>query len=112
MGGDSEKLTVIIANGGTTSAALRLPATFFPAGIIMPVMTASTAITFEVSTDNVTYYPLQDGLGSNYSVTITPATAAAITLDPTRFYAWEYIKVKVADAQAAERTIAIIVRNY
>jgi len=112
MGGDSEKLTVTIASAGTTSSALKLPATFFPAGIIMPVMTASTAIIFEVSTDGVAYYPLQDGLGSNYSVTITPATAAAITLDPTRFYPWEWIKVKVADAQAADRTITIIVRNY
>lgn len=109
---DTVYKSVTIALSGTLSTACKMPGDFYLAGLIMPVMTTSTAVKFRVSTDGVTYYPLYDGAGAIYSITIDPAVAEAIAVDPSKFYPWEYVKVEVADAQAAARTIGTLVREY
>lgn len=109
---DSIAIDITIAESGTLSSVLTLPGEFYLGGIIHPVMTTSTAFTFQVSDDNVTYYPLVDEGGTSYSITIDPATAEAVVLDPSGFYCWKYIKLVVADAQAAARTIKCIIKPY
>ena len=109
---DSVVYTLTIASGAATTGALSLPAGFFPAAVILPTIDTSTAINFQVSMDNVTYYPLHDGSGSAYSVTIDNSAANAISLDPTKFYPWEYIKITVADNQSADKSVKVVVRNY
>ena len=109
---DANLLSVVIENGETVSGALKLPATYYPAALMLPAITTSTAIIFHVSMDGVNYYPLHDGAGAAYSVTINNTVTNAVALDPTKFYPWEYIKVAVANAQSGDKTIGIIVRTY
>lgn len=101
---------ITIADQGTTSTAMALPQDYYPAGLIIPAMTTSTTLSFTVSTDGVTYYPLHSTDGTIY--TITFANTTAVTLDPSKFYAWEYIKVVVPNAQTGIKTIGVVVREY
>jgi hypothetical protein len=109
---DSYAYTIKILSGVTKSAALKMPATYFLASLILPAITTSTAITFEVSMDGITYVPLHDGSGAAYSVTIDNTIANAVSLDPIKFYSWEYVKLVVADAQSGDKEIKMIVRTY
>lgn len=109
---DSLAINITIAESGTSSSVLTLPGEYYIGGIIHPAMTTSTAINFEVSDDNITFYPLADESGNDYGVTINPARAEAIVLDPSTFYCWKYVRVYVDDAQAAARTIKCIIKPY
>lgn len=110
---DAVVQNVIIANGATTSGALALPKTYYLAGIMKDTsLDTSTAITFTVSMDGVTYYTLYDDAGNQVSVTCQAATAEALVLDQTLFYPWQYIKAVVADAQTGDTTLQLVLRQY
>ena len=108
---NSVEKTIIIADGETESGALALPQDYFLAGFILPAITTSTAITFKVSTDGTNFYTLYAD-GSAYSITIAGTGSEAITVSPSVFYPWEYIKVVVADAQSGDKTLKAVVRVY
>jgi hypothetical protein len=115
MGTSNEAVSVniTIASGATTSSALTLPATFYLAGIMKDTtLDTSTAVTFTVSMDGVTYYTLMDTAGAAISYTVAAAGAEAMTFPPTQFFPWEYVKFVVADAQTGITTIQCIVRQY
>ena len=113
MNNDTVVQNVTIANGGTVSTALRMPKTFYLAGIIKDdTLDTSAAITFQVSMDGVTYFGLYGTTGSLVSYTVIPATAQAIVFPPSTFYPWEYVKIVVADAQTGITTIGCIIRQY
>lgn len=109
---DSIAINVTIAQSGTVSSVLTLPGEFYLGGIIHPILTTSTSIGFQVSDDNLTYYPLVDESGNDYTIVVNPAEAEATVLDPSAFYCWKYIKLIVADAQAADRTIKCVIKPY
>jgi len=109
---DSLAINATIAQDGTVSSTLELPGEYYLGAIIHPIMTTSTAITLTVSDDNLTFYPLVDESGNAYSLTINPAAAEAIILDPSIFYCWKFIKFTVADAQAGERVLKCIIKPY
>ena len=111
MGIQSVAKIATILSGAAISDAINTTGDFYLAGILHPVITISTAFTFQVSNDGITYLPLYDA-GSPVSYTIDPAVPAAVTVAPSTFYAWEYVKFVVADNQAADRTITAIVRQY
>lgn len=106
---DSVILTTTIASGETDSAVIALPAGFYLAGLVLPAITTSTAITFSVSTDGVTYVPLYND-GSVYSITIDNTLANAIVLSEAVLSPWEYVKISVADAQTGIKSIGAVVR--
>ncbi len=104
---------ITIADSGTTSTALELPESYYLAGILKDTtLDTSTAITFTVSMDNVTYYALYDTAGSAVSYTCQAATAEAITFAPTVFFPWKWVKMVVADAQTGITTIQCVLRQY
>jgi hypothetical protein len=104
---------VTIADSATVSSVLTLPQSFYLAGIIKDTtLDTSVAITFLVSMDGVTYYDLQDTAGARVSYTVAAAGAEAITIPPTVFYPWEFIKLEVADAQTGIATIGLVVKQY
>lgn len=110
---DAIVIDVTIADSGTTSTALTLPESYYLAGIIKDTtLDTSIAVTFTVSMDNVTYSPLYDTAGVAVSYTVQAATAEAITIPPTVFYPWKYIKFVVADAQTGISTIQCVLRQY
>lgn len=113
MGNDSLVRSVTIANGASVSSALKLPGTYYLAGLMKDdTLDTSIAITFTVSMDGVTYYSLKDTNGTTISYTIGAATAEAITIPPTVFYPWEYVKFVVADNQTGIATIQCVVRQF
>ena len=104
---------VTIADSATTSSALEMPQSFYLAGITKDTtLDTSVAITFTVSMDGVTYYTLMDTAGAAISYTVAAAGAEAITIPPTTFYPWEFIKIVVADAQTGITTIGCVVKQY
>lgn len=104
---------VTIANGAALSSVLTLPQSFYLAGITKDdTMDTSVAITFKVSMDNITYFALYDTAGVEISYTVQDNAAEAITIPPTVFYPWEYIKIAVADNQTGVTTIGCVVKQY
>lgn len=104
---------VTIADSATTSSALKLPGTYYLAGLMKDAtLDTSVAVTFTVSMDGVTYYTLMNTAGAAISYTVAAAGAEAITFPPTVFYPWEYIKLVVADAQTGIATIQCVVKQY
>lgn len=109
---DTVKQSVTIAGAGTLSNALAIPGQFVLSALIYPAMTLSTAFTFRVSLDGVTYTKLYNSSGAVYSVTIPLATVGAITLDPNIFYPWEFVELEVADAQTGAKIILCGVTSH
>lgn len=101
----------IIPSTGTKSNGQQLEGGVSLVGLIHPILTTSTAITFESSVDGVTWYPLMDSSGAAISVTVDPATAEHVQLDPATFAGIKWIKLVVADAQADDRVCKLAVRG-
>jgi hypothetical protein len=97
-----------IANGATTSPALRVP-TETMLGLITPAALTGTSLSFLVSMDNGTFVPLNDsGTNAAVSVTITPGRAYAF--DPILFLGWSYIKFVSNATELADRIFTLSVR--
>lgn len=106
------KYTVTIPSGAATSEALALPESFYLAGVIIPVMTTSTSLKFQVSVDGITYYDFYDQGGTLVGVTFNPANTGAYVVKQSDFNCWAYLKVNVANNQAADRTIGLVLKTY
>lgn len=103
----SQDLTAVIPASGTTSAAVDTHGTSI-VGYILPATFTGTAITFEVSNDNSSFYSLYNTDGTEISHTVAQNTAVGIS--PLDFAGWRFIKFVSGSTEAAERTIAIQTR--
>ncbi len=110
--------SVVIANAASLSgAAVASDRTLL--GLITPADWDAGAITFKVSNDGVTYYPLFDSSGTEVSIpsaSIATAESRAFSLDPAVFVGWKHIKIQsgvnaLAVAQTPARTIILIFRE-
>lgn len=104
--------TATIANGESLSGAVDLNGESLW-GIIMPSAWTTAVITFSVSNDNVTYYPLRYN-GSEHQQA-EAAASVAITIDPVILNPGRYVKVRSgtsasAVAQGAERVITLLTK--
>ncbi len=100
--------TVTIENGGTTSGTIDLQGR----GLVMVILPASftgTAITFQASPDNSTFYDLYNTANTQLSMTVTQGRAYMI--DPGDLVGVRYLKLKSGSAEGAERTITLISRE-
>jgi hypothetical protein len=110
---DAIVIDVTIAGGAALSSALQLPQTYYFAGIMKDTtFDTSVAVTFKVSMDGVTYYTLYGTDGVEVSYTVQSATAEALTVPPTSFYPWEYIKIACADNQTGISTLQCVLKQY
>ena len=110
---DTVTKTVTIAGGAAISTALVIPKTFYLAGITKDdTLDTSVAITFQVSTDGITYFALKGTDAAAISYTVTAASAEAMTFPQSVFYPWEYVKFLVADNQTGITTITCVLRQY
>lgn len=84
-------------------------------GLYHPDIDTSTVFTFQVSRDGVVWYPMTDGVGADYDITMkdgyasSPAVAGYLPLgnDIYLFLGIRYIKVKVADNQDGNKVIIL-----
>lgn len=90
----------------TESIAFKVPNGYVLTGIDIPTLNASTtALTIMCSTDGSTFKDLWYG-GSAYSETITN-TGLNLTFEYTAIFNWEWYKLKVNQAQTANRSFIL-----
>ena len=61
---------------------------------------SSTSLTFLVSSDGTTYYPLYDDTGTEILITTTTA-ARAFALQPQQFFPWGFVKLRQGTSASA-----------
>lgn len=111
--------SVTISNGASLSSAQALDESRTLVGLITPAAWTAAAITFKVSMDGVTYYPLMDDTGTEViipSASIPTGAAWACALDPADFVAWKYVKVQSGTNaantnQGADRAVQLVFRE-
>ena len=99
--------SVTVPAAGTTSDGLFIAGASL-IGLITPSALDSTGLTFEVSTDGSTWYPLYDRNGTQVSLSVT--TGAAYSLDPEWLAPWEWIRIVCGTTETAARTFQLIGR--
>ena len=112
-----EPTTVVIANGGTLSAASDLGGKTL-VGVITPTAWTAAAISFDVNADSgATFYPLynQSGEVSIASADIATGAARWFSVEPSDFAGVRELKIRsglngATVAQGAERTLTLVVR--
>lgn len=95
----------IVAASGTISTAVELYGTR-AVNLSVPAGLTSTALTFQVSEDNVTFYPVRYQDNTAYTITVN-ATAGSYELPVNRFAGYRYVKVVCGSAEASQRTFKI-----
>lgn len=105
---------VTIANGANLSAAINIVGSGI-VRITTPSAWTAANLTFQVSHDGTTFNNLYDQYGSEY--TVVAAASRAITLQPSDFAGFNYIKVRSGTSgtpvtQAADRSLILAVRSY
>ncbi|MCL8385564.1 hypothetical protein [Xanthobacter aminoxidans] len=99
----------VIANGASQSDVINV-APLVPVGIILPALWTTAALTFLVSVDGTTFYPLQD-MSGEVSVTVGAGQYAA--LDPAIFIGIISMKLRSGTAalpvnQGADRAFTLV----
>jgi hypothetical protein len=111
---DHQQVTIPDGKKVSTVAVLQQGHTLV--GLYHPDIDTSTAFTFEVSREGKIWYPLTDGAGTDYDITMKdgyselPANAAYLPLgiDRALFLGIRYIKIKVADNQTGDKVITLV----
>ena len=97
-----------IASSGSTSDAID-KASEDLTGFIMPSAFTGTNVSFQVSRDNVTFFPLY---WEGELVSFATAASYAQAVDAAKFASFRYIKIVSDGTEAAERTITPIFRRF
>lgn len=97
------QITATIPAGSSLSNAIDLSPYRYQGGykanaLIVPSNWTSATIAFQVSSDNVNFYPLFDGQGNEYTNVATPSTA--LLLDPAVFNSYAYLKIQSGSSTA------------
>jgi hypothetical protein len=101
-----------IANGQTVSDAIdKLSEDLV--GFKLPATMTGATVSFQVSDDDV------DGAGTYQAlswegtvVSFATASAQSVSIDPSKFAGWRWIKIVSGTAEGAERTIVPKFRRY
>jgi hypothetical protein len=105
-------LKLTIPDGTKITEALELEDGVYPVGIKHGVLTTSVEINFNIALEKGgTLFPMYDGAGAAYAVTIDPAVAAYLPLVPADFVGIKHIQLAVADNQAGGDDIYLAVRG-
>ena len=104
------KKTVVIANGASLSGALDMGGAREIVGIEMPSAWTAAALTFQVSTDGVTYQNLFGDGGTEVQFTVATSQNIALRQDACSLLSkWCFFKLRSGTPvnQAADRTIGV-----
>lgn len=97
---------VIIASGQTASASAQI-GDLILTGFILPAAFTGTAVTFQGSLDNITFYTIYDS--TNTALTATVTQGRAYTMNLVNFTTWPYMKIVSGSAEGADRTVTLLV---
>lgn len=101
------QVPVSIASSGTTSAAIKTGGASL-VGIQLPSALTSTAVTFTVSSDCVTYVALYNASGA---VSYTIAASQFMAINPVDFYGAACFKIVLGSSEAAGRTLTATLKG-
>lgn len=99
--------TMTVTLNGTTASTSAEVGNGRLVGVIVPGTWTASTLTFEVSVDGASW-----GTLDNMSGIVTTPTLAAndrVSLDPTDFYPWPWVRVKSTTSQDAERVVTLVV---
>jgi hypothetical protein len=105
---DAHRELATIANGQTKSAAVPTYG-YVVLGAVFPAELDGTAVTFEVSIDGTTFFPLYDSTGGA-QVSMTVAASRAFDL-PTALASWPYLKFVIGTSQTGATTIPVTMKG-
>lgn len=97
-------LAATIAASGTKSSGIDISG-FALCGVILPSTFDGTALSFEVSVDDSSYYVLRDSAGD---ISFTVAASRALALDPALFSGFRYVKIVAGSTQTTTDTDAVL----
>jgi hypothetical protein len=101
-----------IANNGTVSNSIDLDCYGSLEGLVgfvMPAAFTGSAITFNVSVDDVTYQALNDSSNAAVSITVTVSKSYAFKQDVRSCLSpWRYIQLVSGSSEGAARTITLL----
>lgn len=108
LGTRFQSISLTIANGEQTSASSRTGFKSTPVAVIFPAAMTGTGITFEVTDDGTTWYPLHNSSGT--LISITKVNGAFHNLNPLDFVGVQEVRVKSSGNEGAARTFKLICR--
>jgi hemolysin activation/secretion protein len=85
---------------GTQTGVVTLNERTLTGFIVSASTITGTKVTFLVSTDAISFYPLYDSDSSEVSLTVTSASRA-YNLKPSVFLPWDYIKARLGTSASA-----------
>lgn len=103
-----DTVTASIALSGTTSGLCNLGGLRL-FGIMTPGALTGTSLSFLVSVDGTTFNPLYDANGN--LVSVSASAGRFIAFDPTLYAAVPYVQVVSNAAEAAARSITLVLRG-
>lgn len=78
-------------------------------GLIVPQDFDGTMLTFEVSHDGLTFYPLYKLDGSRVIAYVT--SGSAVTFDPVLMYGWRSLRLKSDTAASVSYDITVLTKS-
>lgn len=99
---------VVVSSGETVSAAIDLRGTTL-CGVLTPASFEGTALTFQASADGTNFFPVKNGDGTDFSVTVAANTYTK--LDPADFAGIQNLKIVSGTVTTADRTLVASVRQ-
>lgn len=97
--------TVTISSSGSTSGSLQMTGGRVPLAVIVPSAFTGTALTFQASSDDASYYALYDE-STQYSVNV--GTSRYVALKRQAMDGVKYIKIVSSGTETASRSITVI----
>lgn len=102
-------VTITVATDAKVSSPAHLAGRSL-VGIILPAQWTASDLTFQVSSDGVTFYDLYVNTGLYTYPTAGLAAGAASMVEPELFFAWDYVQVRSVTDQAADRIVTLVAR--
>jgi hypothetical protein len=102
----TEIVTATIASGAALSDAVDTKG-YRVIGVATPSAITSTTVTFQGSDDNSSFYAIQD---ASAAISITVAVDELVLLSPQVVEGVRYIKLAVDTAEAAARSIKVVLK--
>lgn len=99
--------TATIAASETTSSAIDL-ADFVLCAIQTPSAMTGSSLTFEGSSDGVTYAAVKDPTNTALSVTISTGAVGLYVLNPQNFAGIRFLKIVSGSPEASARTLQLL----
>lgn len=102
---------VVIANGGTTSAAINVAGNQV-VGFIFPASFEGATISFTAAPTATGTYDAVKNANDGSALTVYSAASTFVPVNPADLSALQYFKIVSASSVGADRTIKVIARQF